>query len=140
MTPPKATTAVREHVAIVHPWVAEALLAGTKTIESRFSRDKRPPFGRIAKGADVYFRVAGGGYAVRASVGRVQSWENLTPQRVGEIEAEHRDQIGGDDAYWDAARNARCATLVHLERCEPVSQGPTLDRQRGDRRAWFVLG
>lgn len=139
MTPPKAT-AVPEHVAIVHPWVAEALLAGTKTIESRFSRDKRPPFGRIAKGADIYFRVAGGGYAVRASAKRVQCLEGLTPSRVVQIEAEHRAHIGGDDAYWEAARSARCATLVHLGRCEPVNEGPTLDRQRGDRRAWFVLG
>lgn len=139
MTPAKAT-AVREHVAIVHPWVAEALLAGTKTIESRFSRDKRPPYGRIASGADIYFRVAGGGYAVRSSVKRVQCLEGLTPARVAEIEAEHRDQIGGDDAYWEAASGARCATLVHLGRCERVSEGPELDRQRGDRRAWFVLG
>lgn len=140
MSPTKATASACDHVAIVHPWVAEALLAGAKTIESRFSRDKRPPFGRVDKGADVYFRVAGGGYAVRASVRRVQCLDNLTPQRVSEIEAQHRDQIGGDDAYWEAARAARCATLVYLSRCEPVSQGPTLDRQRGDRRAWFVLG
>ncbi len=140
MTPPKATTAAREHVAIVHPWVAEAILAGTKTIESRFSRDKRPPFGRIARGEDLYFRVAGGGYAVRASIKKVQCLENLTPTLVAEIENEYRDAIGGDDAYWQAARQARCATLVHLGRCEAVCEGPSLDRQRGDRRAWFVLG
>lgn len=139
MTPPKPSAA-REHVAIVHPWVALALLSGTKTIESRFSRDRRPPFGRVARGAEIYFRIAGGGYAVRASVKRVQCLDDLTPHRVSEIEAAHRDQIGGDDAYWDAARHARCATLVHLGRCQAVSDGPTLDRQRGDRRAWFVLG
>jgi len=139
VTPPRAT-AVHEHVAIVHPWVAQALLSGTKTIESRFSRDKRPPFGKVVRGAKVYFRVAGGSYALRASVTQVQSLDNLTPELVSEIEAEHRNQIGGDDAYWEAARKARCATLVHLGRCEPVNKGPSLDRQRGDRRAWFVLG
>ena len=140
MTSSKATTAAREHVAIVHPWVAEALLTGTKTIESRFSRDKRPPFGRIAKGEDLYFRVAGGGYAVRAIVKKVQCFDDLTPELIAGIEAEHRDAIGGDDAYWQAARKARCVTLVHLGQCERVSEGPILDRQRGDRRAWFVLG
>ncbi len=141
MTPsPGAAIVVRQHVAIVHPWVARALLDGTKTIESRFSRDKRPPFGRVAKGAEVYFRVAGGGYAVRARVMRVQCLEHLTPERVAQLEAEHRARIGGSDAYWQTARAARCVTLVHLRRCEPVDEGPILDRQRGDRRAWFVLG
>ena len=133
------TTTTREHVAIVHAWVARALLDGTKTIESRFGRDKRPPFGRIAKGDTVYFRVAGGGYAVRAVVTRVQHFEDLSPKRVAELESRHRSAIGGDDAYWASARQARCGTLVHLRRCEAVDHGPELDRQRGDRRAWFVL-
>jgi hypothetical protein len=127
-------------VAIVHPWVARAILAGTKTIESRFSRDTRPPFGRIARGDVLYLRVAGGGYAVQAKARMVRFLEDLTPDLVARIEAELRDQIGGDDAYWRAARAARYATLVHLGRREAVSDGPSLDRQRGDRRAWFVLG
>jgi len=133
------STAAGEHVAIVHPWVAEALLAGTKTIESRFSRDRRPPFGRVSTGDAVYFRVAGGGYTVLATVKKVDAYADLTPGLVKEIEAELRQKIGGDDAYWQSARRARCATLIHLHRCKAVRTGPELDRQRGDRRAWFVL-
>lgn len=141
MSPPAATAGgVRKHVAIVHAWVARALLDGTKTIESRFSRDKRPPFGRIDRGATIYFRVAGGGYAAKARVARVQCIEDLTPEMVDEIEADYRDQIGGDDDYWQAARGARCVTLVHLSGCTTATRGPTLDRHKGDRRAWFVLG
>jgi hypothetical protein len=140
VSPPAATVAARKHVAIVHPWVAQALLNGTKTIESRFSRDKRPPFGRIARGATIYFRIAGGGYAVKARVAGVRCLDELTPDLVEQIEADHREHIGGDDAYWQAARGARCATLVHLAACQAVSRGPTLERHRGDRRAWFVLG
>lgn len=138
---PRARAAAKatEHVAIVHPWVIDALLTGQKTIESRFSRDKRPPFGRIKKGHCVYFRATGGGYEARARASRVQCLEDLTPRLVDQIAAEHRDRIGGDDAYWEGVREARCVTLVHLTGCEAVSHGPSLDRQRGDRRAWFVL-
>lgn len=139
MTPASAAPP-REHVAIVHAWVAQAILDGTKTIESRFSRDKRPPFGRIAKGDTIYFRVAGGGYAVRCTVQKVECREAATPGLIEDIESKHRDRIGGDDAYWLAARRARCVTLVHLHRCAAIEDGPTLDRQRGDRRAWFVIG
>lgn len=140
MTPtPVAARAPGQHVAIVHQWVAHALLDGTKTIESRFSRDKRPPFGRVARGAEVYFRVAGGGYAVRSRVASVKYIEGLTPKRVARLEAEHRASIGGDNAYWLAVRSARCVTLVYLEGCQAVDAGPALNRQRGDRRAWFVL-
>ena len=133
-------TATREHVAIVHPWVADTLLAGKKTIESRFSRDRRPPFDRVAKGELVHFRVTGGGYAVRAVVARVECHELLTPDHVKQIETNWRPLIGGDDAYWLAARTARCATLIHLRDCVGVETGPRLERQPGDRRAWFVLG
>lgn len=140
MNPPgSASVARREHVAIVHPWVIEALLAGRKTIESRFSRDKRPPFGRVEAGQRIYFRTTGGGYAARARIAEAECLEGLTEARVAKIEAEHRSAIGGDDAYWKSARRARCVTLVHLHDCEAVGRGPSLDRQRGDRRAWFVL-
>lgn len=140
MSPPAACPGVRQHVAIVHPWVIDALLDGRKTIESRFSRDKRPPFGRLERGQWIYFRAIGGGYAARARVARVQCLENLTPSQITDLRAEHGRAIGGDGAYWDSVRSARCVTLAHLERCEAVEQGPALDRQRGDRRAWFVLG
>ena len=133
-----STTATREHVAIVHPWVAEALLAGEKTVESRFSRDRRPPFDRVVRGDTVYFRVTGGGYAVRAVVDRVECHEALTPAQVEQIESELRSRIGGDDAYWESARAARCATLVHLRDCIGVETGPQRDRQPGERRAWCV--
>lgn len=131
--------ATRSHVAIVHPWVIDALLAGTKTIESRFSRDRRPPFGQVSPGETVYFRVAGGGYAARATVKKVEAYEQLTPALVSRLETKLRKRIGGDNAYWLAARRARCATLLHVHACEATRDGPELDRQRGDRRAWFVL-
>ena len=127
-------------MAIVHAWVARAILDGEKTIESRFGRDRRPPFGRIARGDTIYFRVAGAGYAVRCTVARVESHEHATPKLVADIEARMRDRIGGDDVYWKKARRARCVTLAHLRNIEAVSDGPSLDRQAGDRRAWFVMG
>lgn len=127
-------------MAIVHEWVAHALLQGEKTIESRFARDRRPPFGRIASGDTVYFRVAGGSYAAHAVVRRVLCEQGLTPAKVRTLEAQHRSAIGGDEAYWRRARSARCVTLLWLGPCRPVDSGPTLDRQRGDRRAWFSLG
>lgn len=137
----RATTAPpKEHVAIVHAWVAEAILEGRKTIESRFGKDRRPPFGRLSRGDTIYFRVAGGGYAAKCRVKRVESHQYATPDLVADIEARHREHIGGDDRYWSAARRARCITLAHLHRVEAIDEGPDLDRQRGDRRAWFVIG
>lgn len=131
--------ALREHVAIVQPWVIDALLAGAKTIESRFSRDRRAPFDRIAKGDLVFFRETGGTYAAQAEVRSVRSFGGLTPDKVAQIEGRHRARIGGDDAFWKAARAARFATLVYLHRCQAITSGPELDRRPGDRRAWFVL-
>lgn len=135
-----APPATREHVAIVHAWVARALIEGHKTVESRFSRDRRAPFGRIGVGDTVYFRVAGGTYAARALVERVLCEDGLTPRRVRAIEVLHRASIGGDDEYWRMVRGARCVTLLWLTGCCGVESGPFLERARGDRRAWFVLG
>ncbi|MEO1007241.1 MAG: hypothetical protein AAFX79_01610 [Planctomycetota bacterium] len=128
----------RGHVAIVRPWVADAILGGSKTIESRFSRTRREPFGCLEIGEQVYFRVTGGGYVLRASVVDVASYEGLDAAAVADIEANHRAAIGGDDAYWEVARRARFATLAWLGDIHRVSTGPPLHRRPGDRRAWFA--
>jgi len=133
-------TAAARHVAIVRPWAADAIERGDKTIESRFSRSRREPFGRVRPDDVVYFRVVGGGYRLRARVARVRSFADLLPEDVARLEARYRGAIGGDEAYWERAAAARFATLLWLADVGPRSRGPELPRRKGDRRAWFSLG
>lgn len=72
------------HVAIMKKsWgLLPKILDGTKTIESRWYKNKSSPWGKIKKGDFVYFKNSGEKITVSAKVKDTLSFENLTPSRV----------------------------------------------------------
>ena len=47
---------MKKHLAIFKGKAGDAILSGKKTIESRFSKVKNPPFGVIGSGDLVYIK------------------------------------------------------------------------------------
>jgi len=128
----------REHVAIVRPRLAELLVAGTKTIESRLSKVRGPAFDQVHAGDTIYFKQAGGGFRVFASVERALHLRDLTPADIAAIRELFGKQIGADAAYWRLRRKSRYATLIWLSDVRANLEGPALWRWPGfrDRSAW----
>ena len=48
------------HVAILKPNYIRDILAGDKTIESRFTKTNQPPHGRVAVGERLFLKASGG--------------------------------------------------------------------------------
>jgi len=48
------------HVAILKPGYIQAILAGTKTIESRLTKTAQPPYGKVVTGERLYLKASGG--------------------------------------------------------------------------------
>lgn len=130
--------ASRGHVAIVLPAYLEAILSGRKTVESRLSRMRCPPFGLIGPGDVVWFRARGGGYGARAVAARVEHHENLTPAGVARLRDRHAEAVAADDAYWHAKASARYATFIYLSCVEAATQGPRTPPAWG--RGWLLAG
>jgi len=127
----------RTHLAIIGSAYLVLILAGLKSVESRLSLTRREPFGRVRPGDTILFRVRGGGYAARARVARVESFEGLDPDGVRALAERYEPLVRGGRAYWAGKRHARYATLMWLERPRPETRGPAWTPHG---RAWLTLG
>ena len=125
------------HVAIVGPSLAPALHSGHKCIESRFTRRRRPPYGRVFRGDQVYFKVSGGGIIGRSRVARVEQFEDLTPAAMSSLRRRYNAAILAPKAYWHARRDCRYGVLIWLERFSPHRLNLPVPRQYGS--GWLVL-
>lgn len=129
------------HVAIVRGPYLRMILAGTKRVELRLTRRAVPPWGRLAEGERVYLKQSGGPYRAVTVAARVEQVE-ITGERVfAALRARAEPLVHGGEAFWEARRAARYATLVTLGVIELTSDGPSLAHLGpGARRAaWHVL-
>lgn len=126
------------HVAIIKREYAGKILAGEKTVESRLSVNRVPPFGMVERGDEILFRVSGGGYVARGLAGEVVTREGLTPRAVRGLARRYGRAACGPAAYWAGKSSARYATLIELEGVEAIEDGPALPPMFG--RGWAVLG
>ncbi len=125
------------HVAILKKPYLDAILRGTKTIESRLSKTAGPPFGRVEAGERVYLKQSAGPVRGMATAEAVFSQDGLTPRDVQAIRRRFEPRVGGDDAYWRGRVGCRFATMISLSDVEPCDVGPRYRTQH--MRAWYVL-
>lgn len=126
------------HVAVLKPVPLKLILDGRKIIESRLTRQSRPPFGRIKPGERIYIKQSGGLFAAVAVAHRVWMADDLTPADVDQIAKTHNRHICGPPDYWHEKRtNSRYATLIWLRDVQPTTQHPRYRPQ--NMRAWYTL-
>ncbi len=131
----------RTHVAIVDPRYADLILAGKKTAEVRLSRTRRAPFGVIAPGDEILFRVRSGWYAARARSDRVACVELGSPADLRGIRLACGTASCAPPEFWRDRSAARYATVAWLTGVEPTRAGPAPRSLAapGCRSAWFVV-
>ena len=125
------------HVAVIQRNYADAIISGEKSIESRLSRNRCPPFGLVNPGDTIYFKQSSGPYRLRARVSATESFGNLTPGEIRELRATYNGDIGAPPRYWSTKRTARYATLIWLSSVREISTGPDIPPLHG--RGWLVL-
>lgn len=128
--------AVHVHLAVMRePWLSH-IMAGRKTIESRFSRALVPPHGVVETGDVLLFKRAAGPVCAMARVADVD-FHDLAHDGLDAIRARFATALCADnDAFWSDRNDARYATLMHLSDVRPVSD---LYVNKRDRRGWVVL-
>ena len=126
------------HVAIVGRAAAGQLLSGAKRIETRFSRRRRPPFGRVLPGDIIHFKLAGGGFIGTSHVMRLREFEDLTPTTLRRLCRQYNHAVRAPQHYWRSRRRCRFGLLIWIRRLAPPPAGVRVPRQYGN--AWLVLG
>ena len=124
------------HLVILKKPYLDAILAGQKRIESRFTETKHHAFGRVLPGDRLFLKVSSGPVCATAIVAEVKNFENLNPTQTAEIKKQYNPYIGGDEKYWQSKSNCRFGFLVWLKDVMPIEP---VRIYKKDWRAWVVL-
>lgn len=124
------------HLVILKKPYLEAILAGRKRIESRFTKTRRAPFGRVLAGDKLFLKQSSGPVCATATVAAVKSFENLTPKQIRELQTEYNHLILGSDEYWQNKADCSFGLLVWLSKVRAVEP---VRIAKKDWRAWVVL-
>ena len=124
------------HLVILKKPYLDAILAGRKTIESRFTKTKRHGFGRIHPCDKLFLKISAGPVCAVATVAKVKNYENLTPQQITNLKKQYNHSIMGSDEYWLSKTGSRFGFLVWLSSISPVEP---IRIDKNDLRAWVVL-
>lgn len=112
------------------------LLDGQKTIESRFSAVRCPPYNRVAKGDVLLVKRSGGPVVGVCEVGETWSYL-LDPKSWLTIRRDFKDAMCAQDPeFWRSKSGATYATLMQVCNVRAIDPVPWAKR---DRRGWVIV-
>jgi len=128
---------MKKHLAVFHQFFLDLILAGKKTIESRFSQKKIAPYGQISKGDLILMKKAGGNILGKFLVGEVHEFNELDSTKMKEIKIKYGKEMvaDADSLFWKKRSKAKFATLIFIEKVERCK----IPFSKKDRRSWIVL-
>lgn len=127
----------------MHKSAAEAIFAGTKTIETRFSKHKIAPFGVVSQGDIVYMKLPGEDIVGQFKVKKVFSYEGLVPEDIEKIFQDFGKQISmgnkdEDEEFKKSKVESSFGTLIFISESERFITSP-IKIKKNDMRGWMVL-
>ena len=128
------------HLAVLTLGWIDLILDGKKTIESRFTKVRCAPYGKVFEGDTVYLKESGGPVKGEFRVAKVETFSDLTLETINEIDARYHNAILVDPlfaAHWDKWKVSKYATLIHV--ADPVRYENPFPFPKKDGRAWVVL-
>src|SRR5579864_5963670 len=103
-----------KHLAIFQQPYIDWILAGQKTIESRFSLNRVLPYGVVKAGDIVVMKESGGKVLGEFCVAHVNFYSNLTTQTALELMQKFKTQLCLDDGFIQRKKESRFATLMYV--------------------------
>jgi hypothetical protein len=131
-----AEAGVHGHLAVVAEPYLSAIIAGRKTIESRWSKRRTPPFGRVQPGDLLLLKEVSGPLRAVVAVVRVEAYGPLLPGAAAQIMDRHRAELALEDPFRELKRDNAFGTLMFLAAVQCVGPLPVAKQ---DRRGWVEL-
>ena len=127
---------VATHLAVfVEPYL-QYVLDGQKTVESRFSINRLPPYRRVSVGDVLLLKKAGGPVVGISQVSQVWFYQ-LTPDSFCELRSEFAAALCAQNPeFWVERSNASFATIMRLENVRAIKP---IHVEKRDRRGWVVV-
>lgn len=124
------------HLAVFNQPYLDFVLEGRKTVESRFSAVRCPPYQRVKTGDVLLLKPAGGPIVGLCLVQHVwfytlnrSSWHEVRRTFARELCAQ-------DPEFWKARAHAQFATLMRVTKPTTIR---AVECEKRDRRGWVVL-
>lgn len=99
------------------------MLDGKKTVESRFSINKRLPYEKITKDDIVMVKKSSGKVLAYFTIKEVLFFD-LTKTSINDIRIKYQEGLCVDEVFWESKKNSKYATLIFIDklyRLEPFS-------------------
>ncbi len=128
-----------EHLAILKKKWLEKILTGEKTIESRWYKQRRTPYQKIAKGDVIYLKETGKPVTAKATVQEVLFFDQLTEEKLRDIIQNYGKQVGMTfDAIPQLVDKSYC-TLVFLKNVQKIPPFAIDKKGYGAQAAWITI-
>lgn len=114
------------HIAIVDMPTIRKIVSGEKTIESRFSKNRISPHGRVKEGDLVLLKSSGSGVFGYFFVDHTKT---LIDFDIGTVKEMYNDKIIANDDFWRAKTNARYASLIYCKNAAMAESGVYFKRK-----------
>lgn len=124
------------HIAVFRNPFLDLVLRREKTIESRLSITRTPPYGRVAAGDVLFLKEVSGPLLGLASVARVEEKGPVTPRELVSLLQGHERGLALDDAWIRAKSRSRYVSLFFLDKVIRIAPRRL---EKTDRRGWVVL-
>ena len=125
------------HLAILLEPYLQYILDGTKTVESRFSKNRIAPYKMVEPGDVVLLKKVAARSISGVCVIRKVWFYQLDPDTWSQIRDGFSKALRADDpSFWERRKAAQFATLMRIDEVHPL---PPIEVAKSDRRGWVVL-
>ena len=135
------TFTTMDHVAILSKKFnfLSKILSGQKSIESRWTINRKPPYKTISPGDTVYFKNSGEAVTLRAAVSHVLFFQRLDLHEIRRILTEYGPNMGVTIDYARKVQKARYCTLIFLKNPHLVPPFTINKKGYGMMAAWITV-
>ncbi len=123
--------------------LVDKILAGEKTVESRWYKNKSRPWNQVRAGDMMYFKNSGEPVSAKATVTKVKQYENLTRANIKELLAKYGESdLGTKDIKQeirDYVSGKKYAIFVHFKNPEKIKPFQIHKEVFGNMSAWLCV-
>lgn len=124
------------HLAVCREPYIQYMLNGSKTIESRITKNRIIPFGKVKNSDIVILKRSSGPVLAIFTVKNVISFDSSSFD-LNTIKNNYQEQLHIHDEWWELKRDARFASLICIEEIVPLE---AIDiSMKKNRQSWIIL-
>ena len=125
------------HLAVLLEPYLKFILEGSKTIESRFSKNRIAPYGAVESGDVILLRRSAAKSVSGICIVRSVWFYQLDNENLQVIKKDFAAGLRADgSSFWEERQSARFATLMRIAEVYRITP---IEIEKRDRRGWVVL-